>query len=122
MYVCMYVCMIVLCCVQAAAEERAAASAKEGLGRRLKEAEATAQALTETTEELRVTLDRQRASAELRYAVLPLPAGSGIWGCFSGFDGCWHRVLCLSGSGPHHHSCRPCLVSSTADCTDAWHW
>ena len=52
--------------VQAAAEEKAAASAKEGLGRRVKEAEASAQALVETVEELRLTLERQRASAELR--------------------------------------------------------
>lgn len=51
-----------------AAEEKAAASAKEGLGRRVKEAEATAQALAENVEELRLTLDRQRASAELRYS------------------------------------------------------
>jgi len=53
---------------QAAAEEKAAASAKEGLGKRVKEAEASAQALAESVEELRLTLDRQRASAELRYS------------------------------------------------------
>ena len=51
---------------QEAAEEKAAASAKEGLARRAREAEATAQALAENVEELRLTLDRQRASAELR--------------------------------------------------------
>ncbi|KAL0034466.1 hypothetical protein WJX79_003740 [Trebouxia sp. C0005] len=51
---------------QAAAEDKAAASAKEGLGKRVKEAEASAQALAESVEELRLTLDRQRASAELR--------------------------------------------------------
>lgn len=51
---------------QAAAEEKAAASAKEGLARRAREAEAAAQALAENVEELRLTLDRQRASAELR--------------------------------------------------------
>lgn len=54
---------------QAAGEEKAAASAKEGLGRRAREAEASAQALAETVEELRLTLDRQRASAELRYTL-----------------------------------------------------
>ena len=52
--------------LQAAAEERAAVSAKEGLGHKLREAESNAQALAETVEELRLTLDRQRASAELR--------------------------------------------------------
>ena len=51
---------------QAAAEEKAAVGAKEGLARRAREAEATAQALAENVEELRLTLDRQRASAELR--------------------------------------------------------
>ncbi len=56
---------------QAAAEEKAAASAKEGLGKRVKEAEASAQALAESVEELRLTLDRQRASAELRYPSQP---------------------------------------------------
>ncbi len=59
--------------VQAAAEEKAAASAKEGLGRRVKEAEASAQALAETVEELRLTLDRQRASAELRCIACHMP-------------------------------------------------
>ena len=53
---------------QVAAEEKAAASAKEGLGRRVREAEGTAQALADNVEELRLTLDRQRASAELRYS------------------------------------------------------
>ncbi len=56
---------------QAAAEEKAAASAKEGLGKRVKEAEASSQALAESVEELRLTLDRQRASAELRYPSQP---------------------------------------------------
>ena len=42
-------------------------SAKEGLGHKLREAESNAQALAETVEELRLMLDRQRASAELRY-------------------------------------------------------
>ncbi|KAL3150595.1 hypothetical protein ABBQ32_000402 [Trebouxia sp. C0010 RCD-2024] len=51
---------------QVVAEEKAAASAKEGMGKRAREAEASAQALAETVEELRLTLDRQRASAELR--------------------------------------------------------
>lgn len=62
------------CCAQVVAEEKAAASAKEGLGKRAREAEASAQALAETVEELRLTLDRQRASAELRYT--PLHLGS----------------------------------------------
>lgn len=54
--------------LQAAAEESAAVSAKEGLEKRAREAESQAQALADTVEELRLTLDRQRASTELRYS------------------------------------------------------
>lgn len=53
--------------MQAAAEEKAATSAKEGLEKRAREAESQAQQLADTVEELRLALDRQRASTELRY-------------------------------------------------------
>ena len=54
--------------LQAAAEESAAVSAKEGLEKRAREAESQAQALADTVEQLRLTLNRQRASTELRYS------------------------------------------------------
>jgi len=50
------------------AEEGARAAAREGLGRRLREAEARADALGETVEELRAGLERQRVAADLRCA------------------------------------------------------
>ena len=53
--------------LQLAAEERAAAAAKEGLGKKLKEAEGRADALSETVAELRAGLERQRAAADLRW-------------------------------------------------------
>lgn len=58
--------------MQAAAEDKAASSAKEGLEKRAREAESQAQALAETVEELRLALDRQRASTELRCTFLYL--------------------------------------------------
>ena len=51
---------------QVEAEEAARAAAKEGLGRRLREAEARAESLAETVDELRAGLDRQRAAADMR--------------------------------------------------------
>lgn len=60
-------------CLQAAAEEKAAVSAKEGLEKRAREAESQAQQLADTVEELRLALDRQRASTELRYIFVRLP-------------------------------------------------
>ena len=53
--------------LQLAAEERAAAAAKEGLGKKLREAEGRAGALAETETELREGLKRQRAAADLRW-------------------------------------------------------
>jgi hypothetical protein len=56
------------------AEEGARAAAREGLGRRLREAEARGDALAETVEELRAGLERQRVAADLRRAPrAPLP-------------------------------------------------
>lgn len=55
---------------QLAAEERAAAAAKGGLGKKLKEAEGRADALSETVAELRAGLERQRAAADLREDML----------------------------------------------------
>lgn len=51
---------------QVEAEEAARAAAKEGLGRKLREAEARAESLAETVEELRAGLERQRAAADMR--------------------------------------------------------
>jgi hypothetical protein len=48
------------------AEEAARSAAKEGLGRKLREAEAQAESLAETVEELRAGLERQRAAADMR--------------------------------------------------------
>ena len=52
--------------MQVEAEEAARAAAKEGLGRRLRDAEARAESLAETVDELRAGLDRQRAAADMR--------------------------------------------------------
>ena len=52
--------------MQVEAEQAARATAKEGLGRKLREAEARAESLAETVEELRAGLDRQRAAADYR--------------------------------------------------------
>ena len=54
---------------QAQAEQRAGAAAQEGTGKRLREAEARCEALEETIEEMRVSMDRQRATFEMRCAV-----------------------------------------------------
>lgn len=51
---------------QAEAQEGSRAAAREGLGRRLREAEARAEALAETVDELRAGLERQRVAADLR--------------------------------------------------------
>ena len=63
-------CLLKMCfnlLLQLAAEKRAAAAAKEGLGKKLKEAEGRADALSETVAELRAGLERQRAAADLRW-------------------------------------------------------
>jgi hypothetical protein len=60
--------------VQVEAEQAARAAAKEGLGRKLREAEARVESLAETVEELRAGLDRQRAAADYRSELLPTPA------------------------------------------------
>lgn len=52
--------------MQVEAEQAARATAKEGLGRKLREAEARAESLAETVDELRAGLDRQRAAADYR--------------------------------------------------------
>ena len=59
--------------VQAEAENRAAASAKEGLQRKLKEAEARLEGMAETVEALRGGLARQQAASDLRYEQLAWP-------------------------------------------------
>ena len=53
---------------QVEAEQAARAAAKEGLGRRVRDAEARAESLAETVEELRAGLERQRAAADYRSA------------------------------------------------------
>ena len=52
---------------QVEAEQVARAAAKEGLGRRVRDAEARAESLAETVEELRAGLERQRAAADYRF-------------------------------------------------------
>lgn len=54
---------------QVEAEERAASSAKEGMERKLREADSRCEALTDTVQELRMGLERQRAAADLRCGV-----------------------------------------------------
>ncbi len=54
--------------MQVEAEQAARAAAKEGLGRRVRDAEARAESLAETVEELRAGLERQRAAADYRSA------------------------------------------------------
>ncbi|KAG2489635.1 hypothetical protein HYH03_011914 [Edaphochlamys debaryana] len=55
---------------QVDAEERARDAAAQGLARRLREAEARCEALTESCAELRDALDRQRQAADLREEML----------------------------------------------------
>ncbi len=56
--------------LQVAAEERAREAEKEGAARRLKEAEARAEALGEALVEMREALERQRQAADLREEML----------------------------------------------------
>ncbi len=51
---------------QVEAEEKARVSAKEGLGKKLKEAEGRAESLADSVEQLQASLERQRATADLR--------------------------------------------------------
>ena len=68
-------------------------NAKEGLEKRAREAESQAQALADTVEELRLALDRQRASAELRYCNA---ATLGLQGCNLALKGiCKARIAAL---------------------------
>ena len=60
--------------MQVEAEQAARAAAKEGLGRRVRDAEARAESLAETVEELRAGLERQRAAADYRSAGHAPPA------------------------------------------------
>lgn len=52
--------------MQAEAEQRAAAGAREGGARQLREAESRAEAAEEAVSELRLTLERQQAAFALR--------------------------------------------------------
>ncbi len=56
--------------VQVAAEQQALAQEKQGMSRRLKEAEARADAVADTVAELRAELERQRAAADSRWHVV----------------------------------------------------
>ena len=60
--------------VQVEAENRAAASAKEGLSRKLKEAELRAEMLAEQVADLQMSMERQRATADARWASRQFPA------------------------------------------------
>ncbi len=76
--------------VQVEAEEAARAAAKEGLGRRLRDAEARAESLAETVDELRAGLDRQRAAADMRSASHFLPSAARSAPCPS-----WRLLKCM---------------------------
>ncbi len=52
--------------MQAEAEQRAAAGAREGGARQLREAECRTEAAEEAVSELRLTLERQQAAVALR--------------------------------------------------------
>jgi hypothetical protein len=58
--------------LQVEAENRAAASAKEGLSRKLKDAETRVEMVSEQLSDLQSSLERQRAAADSRYCY-PLP-------------------------------------------------
>lgn len=51
---------------QVEAEEKARSSAKEGLAKKVKDAEARAEGLADAVEQLQAGLERQRAAADLR--------------------------------------------------------
>ena len=53
------------------AEERAAVSAKEGLSKKLRDAEQRAEMLQDQITELEMSLERQRAAADARCVSLP---------------------------------------------------
>ncbi len=55
------------------AENRAAASAKEGLARKLKDAETRVEMVSEQLTDLQMSMERQRAAADSRYPPLPPP-------------------------------------------------
>jgi len=79
---------------QVEAEEGARAAAREGLGRRLREAEARGDALAETVEELRAGLERQRVAADLRCALRPPMPGAQ---CSGGLECCLLRLRVAHG-------------------------
>ena len=58
-------------CLQVEAEEKAAVSAKEGLSKKLRDAEQRAEMLQDQITELEMSLERQRASADARCVSLP---------------------------------------------------
>lgn len=66
-----------LCVEQVAAEQKAASTVQEGTAKRLKEADLRCESLEESLEELRVSMDRQRATYEMRCAP-QLPSTSNV--------------------------------------------
>ena len=58
-------------CLQVEAEEKAAVSAKEGLSKKLRDAEQRAEMLQDQITELEMSLERQRAAADARCALRP---------------------------------------------------
>lgn len=75
---------MLLCVEQVAAEQKAASTVQEGTAKRLKESDRRCESLEESLEELRVNMDRQRATYEMRCAP-QLPSTSSV------------------ASGPHPH-------------------
>ena len=96
--------------LQLAAEERAAAAAKGGLGKKLKEAEGRADALSETVAELRAGLERQRAAADLRWDCEMLDMhflNTAYWqyaaaGCFGRVRHAGSGMQATAAFGRHH--------------------
>lgn len=91
------------CGMQAEAEQKAAVSAKEGLQKKLRDAEARVESLAETVEELRSGMARQQAAADLRCSLLPclhlqISACAVLSMCVSAkYTACCavsHRMLC----------------------------
>jgi len=72
--------------VQVEAEQAARDAAKEGLGRKLRDAEACAEALAETVEEMRAGMDRQRAAADYRSVDNASLGSMGPKSAFTEFD------------------------------------
>lgn len=60
--------------MQIEADNRAASAAKEGLARKLKEAETRSDMLAGQVSDLQASLERQRAAADQRWLPHPIPA------------------------------------------------